>query len=114
MKKQPDLFDPLAYPNGPGHRGVPTSVAAAESIRPHLGPLQAKIVAFLGELGRSGATYQQVVDGCAMAVPTVCGRMFELVEAKIVKIAPERRLTKSRRKARVYVLAEHLPQEPEA
>lgn len=105
MRDQPDLFGRSTYPNAPGHRGVPTSVAAAESIRPVMGAQQAKIVAFLQERGARGATYAEVCAGTGLATPSVCGRMVELVAAKRVVISAETRLTPSHRKARVYKIA---------
>ena len=93
------------YPNAPGHRSVPTSAAAAESVRPIMGAQQAKIVAFLRERGKHGATYSEICEGTGLATPSVCGRMVELVEAKRVAISADTRLTPSRRKARVYKIA---------
>ena len=97
---------PAPYPNGPGHRGVPTSIDAAASIRPHLTKLQAKIMTFLRERGTYGATYIEVMTGCSLGAPTVCGRMHELIHAGLIKIADETRATPSGRQARVYIAAE--------
>lgn len=95
------------YPNGPGARSIPTSIAAADSIRPRLAPIQATILAFLGERGMSGATYSEIMEGCDLKAPTVCGRMVELVEARLVKVLPNTtRPTPSGRQARVYVVVE--------
>lgn len=105
MKHQPDLFDPMAYPNGPGHRRAPTSVAAAASMRPVMGAQQAKIVGFLAKRGAQGATYAEIVAGTGISTPSVCGRMVELVASRRVVVAEETRLTPSRRAARVYKIA---------
>ena len=37
---QPDLFEPARYPNSPGHRGVSTSIAAAEAVKDATGSLR--------------------------------------------------------------------------
>lgn len=97
--KQMDFFK---YPNGPGHRRVPTSVAAARSILPVMNAQQTKIAAFLEKRGERGATYSEICEGTDLGTPSVCGRMVELVQAKRVVISDETRLTPSRRKARVY------------
>ena len=40
---QPDLFTPR-YPNSPGHRGVSTSIAAAEAVKPKAATLRAGVL----------------------------------------------------------------------
>lgn len=95
------------YPKGPGAAGATTSIAAAVSIRPRLAPIQAVILAFLRERGMSGATYSEIMEGCELKAPTVCGRMVELVEARLVKVLPNTtRSTPSGRQARVYIVSE--------
>lgn len=107
-REQGDLFGPRppAYPNAPGWSEPTTSKAAAVSIRPHVTPLQTKIVAFLIEQRETGATYTEIMAGCSLSAPTVCGRMVELINAKRVKIAAQQRRTPSNRLARVYVATE--------
>ena len=105
---QPDLFGnrPGRYPHGPGHRGVRTSVIAAESMMPHVSATQGRILIELRKVGAGGMTYTEIMSATALGAPTVCGRMCELVEAKLVKISDKTRPTPSRRPARVYVAAE--------
>lgn len=96
-----------AYPEGPGHaRGSATSRAAADSVRGKLGPAKEKIVAFLRERGVHGGTYDEIVAGAGLSVPTVCGRMVELVHAGVVRKTERTRSTASGRQAVVYALAE--------
>lgn len=102
MTRQMDLFK---YPHAPGHRHVPTSVAAANSIRPIMTAQQSAIVEFLTARGTTGATYTEIVEGTGLRTPSVCGRMVELVADRRVVISNETRLTPSRRKARVYKIA---------
>jgi hypothetical protein len=55
MNDAPDLFDSEGlsdYPLSPGHRGVETSVAAADAIAPHLGRLQQLTLATIAEAAR--------------------------------------------------------------
>ena len=104
--KQMDLFGAAAarYPNGPGHRDVPTSVAAAEAIKPAMGAQQRKIADFVAGWPH-GATYAEIAVGTGIAVPSICGRMVELVAAGKVVIAEGTRPTPSGRQARVYKAA---------
>lgn len=96
----------LTYPDGPGHRGVPTSVAAAGSLAPsYLKGSKLLIVALLHDRGENGATYDEIVAECGLPTPTVCGRMVELVRAGLVKNSGRTRNTASGRQARIYVLA---------
>jgi hypothetical protein len=106
MIKQMDLFGggTAKYPNGPGHRGVPTSAAAAEAIKPAMSAQQAKIADYLATCA-AGATYTQIADGTGIAVPSICGRMRELVACGRVAIAEETRATPSGRQARIYRIA---------
>lgn len=109
-----DLFGAPAsaprYPHGPGHRGVATSVIAAASMLPHLGAVQQKILDFLTECGARGATYTEIMAGCQLGAPTVCGRMVELVAAKLVGIHGTRP-SASGRPARVYFAAAFMPKD---
>lgn len=43
---QPDLFEPGRYPNYPGHRGVSTSIAAAEEMKDAAGSLRSAPISF--------------------------------------------------------------------
>lgn len=95
------------YPHGPGHRGVDTSVKAAESVRAPAPFMRQRILSFLVDCGAGGANYTEIANRCRMEVPTVCARMVELTreENPTVRISIRRRKTPSGRSARVYVHA---------
>lgn len=111
--EQDDLFNrfqkarPLPpdddYPRGPGHRGVDTSIAAANSVKAAVPFMRMRITSFLVDCGSYGAIYTDIANRCRMEVPTVCGRMKELTEDGTVKVSVRRRKTPSGRSARVYV-----------
>lgn len=110
---QPDLFEqlqpaPFVYRDGPGHRGVDTSIGAATSIRSDVSRQQNVILAFLHECASRGATYTEVMDGTLLTAGSVCGRMNELVDAKLVTIHGTRP-SASRRPCRVYMLPRFVP-----
>lgn len=107
MSGMKDMLGDRPYPAGPGfQRGSATSRAAAESVKPTLGPVKAKIVAFLRERGSHGATYDEIMAGCWLGSPTVCGRMVELVNDRRVRKSRRTRPTASGRQAHVYLAAE--------
>ena len=113
---QPDLFAtaqpaPFVYRDGPVHRGVPTSISAASSIRSDVSRQQNKILGFLHECASRGATYTEIMAGAMLSAGSVCGRMTELVEANHVVIHGTRP-TASNRPARVYMLPRFVPGEP--
>lgn len=65
-----DLFTP-SYPDSAGHRGVETSVAAAEALAPILGRLQGLVLAAIADAGESGLTANELaarldMDRCAL------------------------------------------------
>lgn len=97
---------PFIYNDGPGHRGVSTSVAAAESMRVHVGPIQQRILDCLYLRGSHGGTYTEIMDDCRLSAPTVCGRMVELAKANLVKVTGKTRNSPSGRACRVYIAAE--------
>jgi hypothetical protein len=50
------------YPDGPGHRGVDTSIEAAEKMAPAAAALRVKILKAVAATGQEGLT---VLEGCA-------------------------------------------------
>ena len=80
---QPDLFSHSPrYPETPGHRGVDTSVAAAEHIAPHTGRLHRQILALL----KTGPRLRDsICEALNITTPTACGRLRELELAGLVE-----------------------------
>lgn len=99
---------PFVYPSGPGHRGVSTSVRAAASVAPHVSASQQKILDFLAARKSAGGTFEEIMAGAKMSSGSVCGRMVELSNAKLVRHIGERP-TSSGRAARVYIHHEFCP-----
>ena len=60
-----DLFghpEPVSYPDAPGHRGVETSIEAADAIAPKVGPLQRMTLEAIASRGALGCTADEVSD----------------------------------------------------
>lgn len=82
----------------PAQRHSPTSVAAAEQIKPSAGTLRERVYKFLLEYP---ATDEQVQDALAMDPSTERPRRVELCKAGLVEQVGEAR-TRSGRKAAVW------------
>ncbi len=95
-----DLFDIPAH-----QRHSPTSKAAAEAIKPRVGPLQAKILAYLQRWGVTGATDEEIQDYLDMPANTQRPRRRELQNMKLIENSGKTRATRSGRQAVVWVLA---------
>jgi hypothetical protein len=99
------LFD-----DPPAQRHSPTSVAAAEAIRPATGRLRMAVLEYLRSCGQNGATDDEMQDALngtlGMGPSTQRPRRIELVEAGLVADSGRTRLTKAGRKAVVWVARE--------
>lgn len=104
---QEDLFNhqpPAKYPHAPGWSEPTTSKAAAESIKPHLTYQQGRVLDVLRE-NPAGLIYVEIAEKAQLRESSVCGRVHELVEAKLIEVAKHTRPTDSGRQAKVYRLA---------
>lgn len=91
------------YPHVPGHRGVDTSVAAAQSIAPHVSQIAQNIENLIRSRGEYGSTYSEVMASLGLGAPTVSARLRELVLHNRITASDLRRPTPSGRLARVYI-----------
>lgn len=94
--KQTDLFDPRA----PFQRHSETSREAAKKIEPALGPLQAKVLAYLRVL--DGATDEEMQRDLALNPSTQRPRRIELVEKGLVMDSGRKAKTASGRLATIW------------
>lgn len=78
-----------------------TSRAAAEAIQPSAETLRGKVLAYLRETG--GATDEQGIEATGMGGSTWRPRRVELVVRGLVRDSGKTRLTRSGRKAVVWV-----------
>jgi hypothetical protein len=97
---QRTLFDPVP----PAQRHSATSQAAAEEIAPRAGTLRAAVLATL-QHAIDGLTDEQMQDMLGMGASTQRPRRVELVQAGLVRDSGRTRLTRSGRKATVWVAA---------
>ena len=81
MIGEPDLFGfvPASeYPKSPGHRGVETSIAAANDIAPGLGRLQKLTLATVSEASGYGCTANELADLTGLPREAIQPRTSEL------------------------------------
>lgn len=107
MSAAPDLFGNAdRYPNAPGHRHVPTSIEAAESVAPDLGRLQRMTLEAIRAAGPFGLT----ADECARKVGldrwSIQPRTSELKRKGKIVDSGLRRPNETGRRAIVWTLPE--------
>ena len=91
------------YPQGPGHRGIDTSVSAFTS--PGLGYLQAKVFRAIAEAGTRGLTTNELADLLRIDRGSIQPRTSELRAKGRIRDSRQRRLNANGKKAIVWVAA---------
>lgn len=99
---QPDLFADY-NPEPPCQAHSPTSREAAVAIEPRSETLRRAVLEFIRSRGETGATDEECQEGLAMNPSTQRPRRIELQQAGLVHDSGRTRLTKSGRKAVVWV-----------
>lgn len=99
--KQPQVWDPPAAT--PYARSSDTSMAAAVDIEPHAGTMRAQVLDFIRARGDEGATDDEIEVALDMRHQTASARRNDLAGLKWVVDSGRTRLTRSGRKATVWV-----------
>lgn len=113
MMEQPsrDLFgntQAREYPDAPGHRGVETSVEAAESVAPGCGRLQKLTLEAITGRGTHGATADEAADACGMDRWSIQPRVSELRKKGLIADSGQRRRNATGKRAIVWVLPKYV------
>jgi len=87
----------------PFEKSSDTSFAAARSMKDVTGELRRAVARFIVERGRYGATDDEVEVDLGMRHQTASARRWELAQKDFIKKSGEKRLTRSGRKAAVWV-----------
>lgn len=103
-------FDAPRYPDAPGHRGVGTSVAAAEDLRDKLGRLQTLVLGAIRNAGSNGLTADEASDTLGIERWSIQPRTSELRRKLLIGDSGQRRRNRTGKLAIVWVAAEHLDQ----
>lgn len=102
-----DLFGHVAramYPDSPGHRGVETSIEAADALASRLGPLQSLTLDFITLRGALGATSDECAAGLGIDRGAVQPRTSELSRNGLIVDSRLRRLNATGKRAIVWSL----------
>lgn len=109
-----DLFgnpEPTEYPDAPGHRGVETSVEAAESIAPRCGRLQKLTLEAVASRGPFGLTADEAAEVLGMDRWSIQPRVSELKKKGLILDSGLRRFNSTGKRAIVWVTPEYMREE---
>lgn len=102
-----DLWDGSTYPDAPGHRGVSTSIEAADAMASKLGRLQHLVLGFIRDQGLRGATADECAAGLSLDRCSVQPRTSELRRKRLILDSEQRRRNETGKRAIVWVTPEH-------
>lgn len=91
------------YPDAPGHRGVDTSMLAAQCVEPGLGRLQRMAEAAIREAGPDGLTADELAARLGMERWSIQPRTSELRRKGRIRDSGRRRLNLTGKQAIVWV-----------
>jgi hypothetical protein len=93
------------YPESPGHRGVDTSIEAAQALAPKLGRLQRMAMKAIHDAGDTGLTADELAARLKMTRYAIQPRTSELKCKSIIRDSGLRRPNESGKNAIVWVSA---------
>jgi hypothetical protein len=105
------LFDSAQYPHNPGHRGIETSVVAAEALAPKRPKVSSLVLGAIRGAGSWGLTTDECCETLEMDRFTVQPRTSELRAQRLVADSGRRRKNRTGKSAIVWIAAEHMPAE---
>jgi hypothetical protein len=112
---QSDLFRNLTkpdiaqeYPEAPGHRGIDTSIAAAEALAPKVGRLQRMALDAIAGRGALGLTADELAEALQLDRYSIQPRTSELRRKRLIADSGLRRFNSSGKKAIVWTLPQYV------
>ncbi len=93
------------YPDGPGHRNVETSIAAADAIAPKLGRLQSMAERAIRDAGWLGLTADELAARLEMDRYSIQPRTSELKRKGLIRDSGQRRPNCTGKLAIVWIAA---------
>lgn len=91
------------YPDAPGHRGVDTSITAANDLAPRLGRLQWLTLWSIREAGETGRTSDEIAIALSIDPRSIQPRTTELCRKGMIRDSGRRRLNVTGKAAIVWV-----------
>jgi hypothetical protein len=92
-----------SYPDAPGHRGVDTSVEAADILAPRLGRLQVVSLTAIRDAGHRGLTADELARVVALDRWSVQPRTSELRRKGLIRDSGQRRPNTTGKRAIVWI-----------
>jgi hypothetical protein len=92
------------YPDAPGHRGIDTSIAAADAIAGSLGRLQRAVLGAIREAGAHGATTNEIAAVLGVDRGSAQPRTSELRRQHVICDSGRRRPNANGKSAIVWVV----------
>lgn len=111
MNQRSNEFDFLSFPHEPGHRGIDTSIEAAEGVAPSVGRLQELVLAAVTRAGPQGLTVVEMSQRLGFDRMSIQPRFSELRAMGVIADSKQRRKNPSGINAIVWVLPEHVREE---
>jgi hypothetical protein len=105
-----DLFaysPPPDYPDAPGHRGVSTSIEAAQAIAPKIGRLQRLALDAIANREGRGATADELAELLELDRYSIQPRTSELRQKGMIVDSGLRRFNATGKRAIVWVTPDH-------
>ena len=102
------------YPHMPGHRGIPTSIAAAEDLAPAAGRLQRMVLDAIAAAGPLGRSTNEIADQLELDRNSIQPRTSELRSKRLIADSGLRRRNANGKRAIVWTLPEHVLPAPGA
>lgn len=99
----PDTEPVAQYPHAPGHRGIDTSIAAADAVASKLGRLQAMAFDAIRTVGARGLTADELCERLDLDRYTIQPRTSELRRMGKIRDSGQRRRNASNKLAIVWV-----------
>lgn len=96
------------YPDSPGHRGVDTSIEAAEDIAPRVGRLQKMALDHIGAAAFHGCTCDELATKTGVDYASIQPRTSELRKQGLIKDSKRRRVNSKGKNVIVWVLPEYV------
>lgn len=102
---EPDMF--AIYPDAPGHRGISTSIEAADAMAPKMARLQRMTFETIAGRGAHGCTADEVSDLLGVDHRSTQPRATELKLKGLIVDSGMRRVNSTGRSAIVWVTPDH-------
>jgi len=101
------------YPDAPGHRGIDTSIDAADCVAPAVGRLQRVVLAAIAAAGPQGRSTNEIADQLRLDRGSIQPRTSELRSKRLIADSGIRRRNANGKRAIVWTLPQHVAPPPQ-